>query len=144
VAAGNTGKQRAAPANGGSFLAIPDIQGIFLRGAGGNAFKKAANNTPYDGGEIGRYFADQMQRLTGVMGGPTIGDVLSSWFGNAFYEGAFFPHYFGVYSAVAQNAGTTLDNAGMGLKFDSSYSPGARTGAYTAPASVSVFPCISY
>jgi hypothetical protein len=60
AAAAASGKDRATPDAGGMFFAIPDLRGLFRRGAGQNAFRKCANGTPYDGGAVGSVGLDRL------------------------------------------------------------------------------------
>jgi hypothetical protein len=67
-----SGKLRATPEDNGAFLAIPDGSGLFMRGAGQNAFHKAANDAPYDGGAIGEF------ESFGTMGPPDYSNMEST------------------------------------------------------------------
>jgi hypothetical protein len=122
----------------GLFMRVEDARGLFHRAAGQNAIKRAANNTPFDGGEIGRYQSDLSQRIYGAFGSSGISETRHfSAFSSL--DGAF-------YSLVRNGASYTVDflsaNETVLVAFDSGLV--TRSGAETKPASVSVFPCISY
>jgi hypothetical protein len=78
AAAASFNLTRAMPVENGAFLAIPDANGLFLRGSGSNAFRKMANDAPYDGKGIGEYLGDAIRNISGII--PRIGyyDLASS------------------------------------------------------------------
>jgi len=49
----------------GQYMRVADWRGMFPRGAGANAIKKGANNTPYNGFAIGNFTSDAMRRIYG-------------------------------------------------------------------------------
>ena len=82
-------KLRPAPAENGAYLVIPDGCGIFMRGKGQHGGHKAANNTPYDGGNIGAFISDAIRDFEGT---PTNSFVVTTGIGatGAFVRGPIF------------------------------------------------------
>jgi hypothetical protein len=115
----------------GLWMRVEDARGMFYRGAGANSVFKAANNTPYDGKDVGTFQQDRMQNIIGETGIFAIPGV-----GNS--KGALFLTNESV--NVWATGGATAN--GYNLSFDASRS--VRTGNDTAPASFAVLYCISY
>ena len=61
-------KLRPTPAENGAYLFIPDLCGIFIRGAGKHGGHKAANDTPYDGNAVGDFIGDAIRNMEGAVG----------------------------------------------------------------------------
>jgi len=56
-------KTRPEPAENGAFLVIPDGSAMFIRGSGVHGGHKAANDTPYDGKNVGEFLPDGLPAL---------------------------------------------------------------------------------
>jgi hypothetical protein len=115
----------------GLFMRVRDTRGVFLRAAGKNDVFKAANNTPYDGGDIGKYIQDRIQNIvgnTGIFAVPGVGVDTG-----ALYLTGEVTNAWNASGGIAR---------GYNLAFDASRT--VRTGKETAPASLSVLYCISY
>ena len=117
----------------GQYMRVEDSRGIFHRCYGANAVKKGANNTPYDGFDIGHYDIDKIRPQSG---------------------------YFELRSLLN---GSTLVSGGIGIvRIEDSpwgssalpFDPGSQLqkrvyiefgqGIETKPVSISVLICISY
>jgi len=48
----------------GEYIRVEDARGLFFRNAGANAILSAANNAPYDGGDVGKYQPEMLQAHT--------------------------------------------------------------------------------
>ena len=121
----------------GAYMVVLDFQGLFPRAAGMNSRYTAANNTPYDGNVIGVYQTDRTRRHSGL-----IRNRVTLW--NS-------PHAVGYYSGEifsTSNQGgnetpiqghmqsTSIASTQIAVTIGNSHE--------TAPASISVFACISY
>jgi hypothetical protein len=122
-------------------MRVEDARGLFHRAAGQNAIKRAANNTPFDGGEIGRFGGDKTRNATGsvnfVRSGSSTINLLET------PAGVFSVSNEGIvgYRVAAEplDIGSIAYNT---LTFSStSVFP---TSYEFTPASISVYPCISY
>ena len=114
--------------DGSTTFELPDLQGIFIRGAGLNVSMKKADNNAFDGGNLGDKKNDKMQQITGSFGRPLVAGSSVS--------GAF---------SKSSNYGGDVDYGGNGYQYDyyfdsdkSTAQGGARTGDETAPASLSM------
>jgi hypothetical protein len=77
-------KLRPTPAESGAYLVIPDMCGVFPRGAGVHGGDKAANGTPYDGKNAGSFGADAIRKLEGtIIAGHIDANVYPTWFDSA-------------------------------------------------------------
>ena len=82
-----------------------------------------------------------MQVITGNII-PVPGDNNSTWISIVAWSGALYAIQTSITGANLTYANASNRNAG--IAFDSSRSPGARTGNQTAGASIAVLPVISY
>jgi hypothetical protein len=57
--------QDGARNENGLYMRVEDMRGLFIRGAGANAVKTGANDTPYNGNAIGTYIPDAIRNITG-------------------------------------------------------------------------------
>lgn len=142
--------------NGSSTFNLPDMRGVFLRGAGANGTMRKADETPYDGGELGTKREDSAGPHThdidhdhpsfNISGGKhyhRIGPVLH--FSNS---GSDSNGENGSGAKVDRTATDgahthTVDVPALGHT-DSGSAEGPRSGDETAPASVSVHYIIKY
>jgi hypothetical protein len=107
----------------GLFMKIEDARGLFFRNAGANSMKRAANNTPYDGGFVGSFRQDQI----GPHNHP-IADVNS-----------FTGQYTGVGTRYICLMDAIYSNSFSGPNFI-----GVSGGVETAPASIGEIKYIAY
>jgi hypothetical protein len=64
----------------GDYFLVEDWRGLFVRGAGQNSRYKAANNTPYNGGDIGEFTGDAIRNFTGGWANlPAVTSGASAW-----------------------------------------------------------------
>ena len=115
--------------DGSTTFNLPDLRGIFPRGAGVNGTMTKADTSAFDGGNVGDENNDKMQQLTG------------SW--NQGGQGVAALGVSGVYKVgpAGSNRLGGITGASNILEFDSAGSTaegGARTGDETAPASLSL------
>ena len=131
----SSGKTRATPAENGAYFAIPDACGLFLRGSGANATKKGANDTPYDGKNIGSFTGDAIRNILG----QTVGLHVQSDGLSEGWNGAL-----GVYNYLPTGADSGGGNPGSKIFFDASKASEVMTAFENRPASISSLVCISY
>jgi len=112
----------------GIYMRVEDGRGMFYRGAGANAIKKGANNTPYDGNSIGAFKSDVTRAFTGEFGNST-----NNW--TATLPGKVVIGYISP-SFVLGNTAADADN--LRLRFVGNF------GTETAGASISMLTCMSY
>jgi len=118
----------------GLYMRVEDGRGMFYRGAGANAIKTGANNTPYDGNSIGTFVADAIRDISGSV---------RSWVGNIFHNlnGCFsvfmesHTHTIAYYDCVAQELCS-------GFNFNPSLV--VPTANENRPVSISALICMSY
>lgn len=115
-------------------FSLPDLRGIFLRGAGINGSMTKKNMSLFNGGEVGKKFNDKIQNITGSVTGL---NRFAANPGSA--SGAFTRTY-----SVGQCADETSHNYNRITGFYLDVSRVVRTGDETNPASVSVNYIIKY
>jgi hypothetical protein len=109
---------------------------MFTRGAGANEVFKGANNTPYDGGDIGAFIADAIRNFSGSVTGCNVGIFLSP-------SGAFRVSSGAYYTAAAH--ASIFNSAYSQLQFSTSNIGTTFPVAHeNRSASVSVLVCITY
>jgi hypothetical protein len=121
-------KKRPTPVADGLYLAIPDGSAMFLRGAGVHGGHKAANDAPYDGGNIGEFVGDASRPICAVLHN-TYADASSR------AEGGFVLTVGGV-------AG--VGGGGSGRIVSVTFNSPPPTANENRPASISALICISY
>jgi hypothetical protein len=119
----------------GLFMRVEDCRGLFHRGAGANAIKKGANNTPYDGKSVGSFIGDAIRNVTS----PTIGTILyvesvASLAGP--WQASRQPN-----SAIMIEPNSGFDHV---VGFFNISAAGVPTAHENRPGSISYLPCISY
>jgi hypothetical protein len=57
--------QDGARNENGLYMRVMDARGLFIRGAGANAVKTGANDTPYNGNAIGAFIGDTIRNIVG-------------------------------------------------------------------------------
>jgi hypothetical protein len=115
----------------GTYFVLPDLQGLFVRSAGQNSKHNMANNTPYNGGEIGQFKEDMFQM---------------HWRNSLFVDstGLEWKDSFGSGTLSAIGLSGNPDRFHMnGVLSDGTNGP-PRHGPETRPTSISAYLCITY
>jgi hypothetical protein len=112
----------------GTRMVLPEGRGVFIRGAGVNSRRYGANNTPYDGGNIGRFVGDAIRNFTGYVG--------------LFLEGTSSSGIF--YIADNQRWNIAASGSGSACRVSADASRVVPVAHENRPASLSVRYCISY
>jgi hypothetical protein len=126
----------------GAYMRVLDAKGLFIRAAGQNGAYKMANDAPYDGGSIGAFIEDRIQKIYGHLLSFSSVDRPAGQTPNI-TDGPF-------YHAGISNIFTSSRWNGSGSGswsvyvdlFDSSRT--VRSGNETKPASISSYLCVKY
>lgn len=121
---GGKGPGQFGPGNGSTTFTLPDARGEFIRGWD--------DGRGVDSGRaVGTHQADQMQRITGLLG--------NMWGTGAGSSGAF-----SVGTSASSNEPGTGGNTAHDITFDSNLSTDARTGTETRPRNVAWLACVKF
>ena len=117
----------------GLYMRVEDGRGMFRRGAGVNAVFKAANDTPYDGKDIGEPLTDTIRNIEGILQIGIIMGIASQTSG-AFESTQFSPRL---------NQGSS-SNPSWGNVISFSAGRVVPVSHENRPVSISSLVCISY
>jgi hypothetical protein len=121
----------------GLYMRVEDARGLFTRAAGANSIRVAANNAPYDGGDIGSYQQDKMQIP------DTRINMRKSYTNSASFDIVSTDGMF-TYKSFSNGAYMVGLTDVSGDSTDITIAPIIRRGIETKPASLSALYCISY
>lgn len=126
--------------DGSTTFTLPDLRGLFVRGAGAHGTMTKAAGGAFDGGSVGATSNDQMQGHRHFQGfGSSGGD--GARFGRKSGLGSITSYY--DYDAGV-GSGSMTDAAYTSLPEDDASNGTPRTGNETKPASISLLYCIKY
>jgi hypothetical protein len=124
----------------GAYLRVADLRGMFLRGNGANSKYTMGNNSPYDGGAIGKHIGDAIRNIAGQIESSTNSGYIKIFFNPT---GPFKIWNNSTQWWINPNALIAGPDTNRGyLKFDASCS--VPTALENRPGSVSGYYCISY
>jgi len=117
----------------GTHMRVEAGAGLFHRAAGSNPIKTAADNTPYDGGAVGKFTSDAIRNITGKVNKACIGSngsLPTTMTGALYADGIGVMLYAGTSSVYVNNASIILDVSRIGAD--------CPTASENRPGSISV------